>query len=99
MLCVHPGGIKTNIANTARITDSSMVADSDQQLRDNFLKVARTTPEQAALVIMRAIAGRKTRVLIGPDAKLMDFLYRLAPSRVSAWVTRIGNQLRKMAKQ
>ena len=99
VLCVHPGGIKTNIANTARITDSSMVADSDQQLRDNFLKVARTTPEQAALIIMRAIAGRKTRVLIGPDAKLMDFLYRLAPSRVSAWITGIGNQLRKMANK
>jgi short-subunit dehydrogenase len=99
VLCVHPGGIKTNIANKARITDSSMVADSDQQLRDNFLKVARTTPEQAALVIMRAIAGGKTRVLIGPDAKLMDFLYRLAPGRVSAWVTRIGNQLRKMAQK
>lgn len=40
VLCVHPGGIKTNIANSARITDVSMVADSDQEMRDNFAKVA-----------------------------------------------------------
>ncbi len=99
VLCVHPGGIQTNIANKARITDSRMVADSDQEARDNFLKVARTTPEEAARVIIAAIESGKTRVLIGADAKFMDFLFRLAPSRSSAWVTRIGQRMRTMAKR
>ena len=98
VLCVHPGGIRTNIANTARITDSSMVADSDQKLREGFSKMARTSPEQAATVIVNAIASGKTRVLIGGDAKFMDFLFRLAPSRASAWLTRIGKRLREKAR-
>jgi short-subunit dehydrogenase len=98
VLCVHPGGISTNIANKARITDVRMVADSDQEMRDNFLKLARTTPAQAAQVIITAIESGGTRVLIGPDAKFMDFLFRLAPSRASAWVTRIGNRMREAAK-
>jgi short-subunit dehydrogenase len=99
VLCVHPGGIRTNIANKARITDSRMVADSDQEMRDNFLKVARTTPEQAAHVIISAIESGKTRVLIGTDAKIMDFLFRLAPSRASAWVTGISHRMRTMARR
>jgi len=99
VLCVHPGGIQTNIANKARITDARMVADSDQEARDNFLKVARTTPEEAARVIIAAIESGKTRVLIGADAKFMDFLFRLAPSRSSAWVTRMGQRMRAMAKR
>jgi short-subunit dehydrogenase len=98
VLCVHPGGIRTNIANKARITDSSMVADSDQMLREGFAKLARTSPEQAAAVIVSAIASGKTRVLIGGDAKFMDFLFRLAPSRASAWLTRIGKRLREKAR-
>lgn len=99
VLCVHPGGISTNIANKARITDVRMVADSDQEMRDNFLKVARTTPAQAAQVIITAIESGSTRVLIGADAKFMDFLFRLAPSRASAWVTRIGKRMRETAKR
>ena len=99
VLCVHPGGIRTNIANQARITDSSMVADSDQEMRDNFTKVAQTTPEQAAHVIIAAIESAKTRVLIGPDAKFLDFLYRLAPSRSSAWITAIGHRMRRKSQK
>lgn len=98
VLCVHPGGIRTNIANKARITDSSMVADSDEMLREGFLKLARTSPEQAAEVIVSSIASGKTRVLIGGDAKFMDFLFRMAPGRASAWFTRIGKRLREKAR-
>lgn len=98
VLCVHPGGIRTNIARTARITDSSMVADSDQKMRDSFTKLARTSPEQAAQIIVAAILSGKTRVLIGRDAKFMDFLFRLAPGRASAWLTRIGKRLREKAR-
>lgn len=96
VLCVHPGGIQTNIANKARVADSSMIAANDQEFRDNFNKVARTTPAQAAQVIIDAIERRKTRVLVGADAKFMDLLFRLVPSRSSAWVTAVGHFLRRM---
>ncbi|MGH8355268.1 MAG: SDR family NAD(P)-dependent oxidoreductase, partial [Pseudomonas sp.] len=52
--CVHPGGIKTNIAKTARMNDSlSQVTGQDanqarQQFNDQLL---RTSAEQAARVI------------------------------------------------
>ncbi len=97
VLCVHPGGIKTNIANKARITDVSMVADSDQDMRDHFTKVARTTPAQAAQTIITAMEHGKTRVLIGSDAKLLDFLYRLFPTRSSGWLTAMSNYLRRQS--
>lgn len=95
VLCVHPGGIKTNIANSARITDVSMVADSDQEMRDNFTKLARTTPQQAAAVILRAVESRKTRVLIGADARFMDWMFRLFPAHASHWLSNIGQWMRR----
>lgn len=98
VLCVHPGGIRTNIANAARITDVSMVADTDQEMRDAFTRLARTSPEEAAEVIIRAMQSRKTRVLIGGDAKLLDLLFRLFPTRVSPWFRVLGQALRKRAK-
>ncbi len=97
VLCVHPGGIRTNIANQARIIDSSAVADSDKALREGFNRMAGTSSEQAATQIIAAIEGGKTRLLIGSDAKFMDFLFRLAPSRASAWITRMGKRMRKRA--
>jgi short-subunit dehydrogenase len=99
VLCVHPGGIKTNIANKARITDVSMVANTDQEMRDNFTKVARTTPAQAAAVIIAAIEFRKTRVLIGADAKVMDWIFRHFPARASHWISVLGQRLRERAQQ
>jgi short-subunit dehydrogenase len=97
VLCVHPGGIKTNIVNRARITDVSMVADTDQEMRDNFERLARTTPQQAAMVIIRAIESRKTRVLIGADATFMDLVFRLFPSHASHWFSNMGQWMRHRA--
>ena len=97
VLCVHPGGIKTNIVNSARLVDVAMVADSDQQIRESFTRLARTTPAQAADVIIKAIERRKTRVLIGADAVIMDGLFRLFPTRVSRWMSEFGQWLRRHA--
>jgi short-subunit dehydrogenase len=99
VLCVHPGGIKTNIANASRIVDVSMVADNAQDLRQSFSQIARTTPEQAANVIIGAIEGRRSRVLIGADATVLDALFRLAPTRATRWFTALGRGLRKRASR
>ena len=98
VLCVHPGGIRTNIANTARITDVSMVADTDQEMRDAFTRLARTSPAEAAEVIIQAMQARKTRVLIGGDAKVMDLMFRLFPTKASQWVSQLGQRLRASEK-
>ena len=98
VLCVHPGGIQTNIVNSARITDATMVADSDQKLRDNFTKLARTSPAQAAMDIIEAIETRKTRVLIGTDARVMDWMFRLFPARSSRWMNSLSQWARRRHK-
>ncbi len=92
VLCVHPGGIRTNIANNARLADLSLLPVSAAQMRSNFALHARTTPEQAALAIVRALASGQTRLMIGADARIIDWIYRLLPGRASNWVTALGRR-------
>jgi len=74
--CVHPGGIKTNIAQNARGGDPSI---SSHERGNNFQKLARTTAESAAAQIIRAVEKRKKRLLIGADAKYISLISRLFP--------------------
>lgn len=75
---VHPGGVKTPIASNA-----IRVGDKNSQTRNqdikNFNKQLMTSPDKAAEIIVTGITRRKTRILIGPDARLMDWLVRLLP--------------------
>jgi short-subunit dehydrogenase len=74
--CVHPGGIKTNIAHNARGGDADMSAD---QRGNEFQKLARTTAESAAAQMIRAMEKRKKRLLIGFDAWIISLVSRLLP--------------------
>ncbi|MEZ5572962.1 MAG: SDR family NAD(P)-dependent oxidoreductase [Halioglobus sp.] len=74
--CVHPGGIKTNIARVARGGDTTMTAE---ERGSEFEKMARTTPTVAAAKIIQAIEKRKKRLLIGADAAVISLLSRLFP--------------------
>ena len=94
VLCVHPGGIRTNIVRSARMIDISLVAASPQAMNAHFDAAARTSPEEAALAIVRAIESGKTRLLIGADAHILDLLFRLFPTRVSAWLTALARKRR-----
>lgn len=85
LLCVHPGGVRTGIAEHSRLGDIRMLADSRQAMVDGFAEVARRTPAAAAQAIVGAMQRRRTRLLIGADARLLDWLFRLAPARASAW--------------
>lgn len=75
--CVHPGGIKTNIARAARGTDTQY---SDEERGDEFEKMASTTPASAAAQIISAVEKRKARLLIGWDARLISLVSRLFPT-------------------
>jgi butyryl-CoA dehydrogenase len=75
---VHPGGIRTNIVRNARIAeDLSDVAGTEDERATQFDRIARTTPEQAARVILAAVDRNERRVLVGPDARFFDLLSRL----------------------
>lgn len=79
--CVHPGGIKTNIAISGRIGKGGFLTDTMHKRGiASFEKAARTTPEQAARVIWDGVRKNKARVLIGADARLFEWLTRTFPT-------------------
>jgi short-subunit dehydrogenase len=75
---VHPGGIRTRIAETAR-TGSGVSAEEYEQGRKQFSKLLRMPPEDAAAQIVAAVEKRRPRLLIGASAKIPDLLVRLVP--------------------
>ena len=78
---VHPGGIKTNIARSARMKgDMSKYTGTKGDPRENFEKLFRTTPEEAASTIIKGVRANKRRVLIGSDAVAIDTMQRLLPT-------------------
>jgi NAD(P)-dependent dehydrogenase (short-subunit alcohol dehydrogenase family) len=81
--CVHPGGIKTNIARNGEQVEGR---DHDK-LANSFDKMARTTPEKAAKVILRGVERNKARVLIGADAWVLDKFVRVTGSKYQGLVT------------
>ncbi len=79
---VHPGGIRTEIANSARIPQGIDPVEARAQMQE-FNKLLRTAPEDAAEQIARAIETRAKRLLIGSDARMAERLQRLFP--VTYW--------------
>jgi len=74
---VHPGGIKTGIARNATAAEGLDAAE----LASLFDKrMASTSPQRAARIILEAVRKNKARVLVGPDAKALDLMVRLTGS-------------------
>jgi short-subunit dehydrogenase len=78
--CVHPGGIKTNVARNARFRKSFDPQVSREEAIQNFeQRIARTSADKAARIIISGIEKNKKRIRVGPDAYLLDWYSRLAP--------------------
>lgn len=92
--CVHPGGIKTNIARSSR---SSKTGSEREASNANFDRFARTTAEAAARQIITGIEKRKVRLLIGTDAKWLSFVSRLFPANYARMMPGIGKMLETTA--
>jgi short-subunit dehydrogenase len=78
---VHPGGIKTNIARSSRISDDvkAITNRTDEESRDRMDKMFITTAADAAKTILRAVKKNQRRVLVGPDAHAIDLVARFMP--------------------
>jgi hypothetical protein len=63
--------------------------DSDtKKLKENFEDLAMTTPESAAEQILTSVIKNKRRLVLGKDAKALDWVQRLFPNhyqRVINW--------------
>jgi butyryl-CoA dehydrogenase len=76
VVCVHPGGIKTNIARNAEGGDDA----ANARFVKTFDKNAKTTAAEAANVIITGIERGKNRIPIGADARFIDKITRLMPA-------------------
>jgi short-subunit dehydrogenase len=74
---VHPGGIKTAIARNATAAEG---LDRDELAKAFDKRLARTSPEKAAQIILDAVRKNKARVLVGTDAVILDALVRITGS-------------------
>jgi len=92
---VHPGGIATNIALSARVDEQlakRMGVDADRA-RKRFNKMIQgTTADSAALQILRAVEQNARRVLVGNDAKALDTMVRVLGSWYQPLVTRFSRR-------
>lgn len=93
---VHPGGIKTNIVRNARFDEANQPGSGEGVSRD-FDKVAMTTPEKAARQILAAVEHDRRRVLVGPDAKVVDVLARFPSAIYQGLLVRGGRRQREKA--
>ena len=75
---VHPGGIKTNIVRNMTAVES---VDKDQLTQTFDKKLANTSPQKAARIILDGVRKNRARVLVGPDAKALDLIVRVTGSR------------------
>jgi short-subunit dehydrogenase len=99
--CVHPGGIRTSIAQSSRIA-SNMVGfmiESEQQGKDDFEKFFITTADEAARTILDGVRKNKRRVLIGRDARAADWLARTLPAAYQALVVMQTRRLHRIAQK
>lgn len=84
---VYPGAIGTNISV------NSGIMTSEQRVSLDTGKMKMTSAEDASEMIIKGMEQNKYRILVGGDAKLMDFLMRLNPKMAAKF---IYNQMKSL---
>ncbi|WP_428374473.1 SDR family NAD(P)-dependent oxidoreductase [Lichenicoccus sp.] len=79
---VHPGGVNTSIARNARIHAAASAVEIERS-RALFQRALTLPPQVAGEIIVRAVQRRRSRIIVGRDARIAAALERLAP--VSYW--------------
>ena len=80
---VHPGGIKTSIARSARMDDSVRdlgLGEVGDDTRKKFEKSFITSADKAAEEILNGVRRNQRRILVGPDARVFDWMARFLPN-------------------
>jgi len=80
---VHPGGIATRIAETARVAAATSAAEQAAG-KAEFAKLLTYPPQKAAAEILDAIERRRPRLLIATSARVPDLIARITPGRYPA---------------
>lgn len=86
---VHPGGIKTNIVRNSRMIKPMSGDMSKSEAAAQFERIAGTSADKAASIIIKGMLKEKQRLLVGKDAYVLDALTRLFPQGFSNMVGRV----------
>jgi short-subunit dehydrogenase len=78
-ICVHPGGIKTNIERASR--HCAQTGAIEQRMDEANQRALITPPERCAADILAGIRKGKRRILTGHRSSATDWLARLLPNR------------------
>jgi short-subunit dehydrogenase len=82
VMVVHPGGVRTGIAENARTAAGVSGADRAEH-RERWRRMLSLSPDDAAARILQGIDRGEPRVLVGGDAVRAAWVQRLFP--VSYW--------------
>jgi NAD(P)-dependent dehydrogenase (short-subunit alcohol dehydrogenase family) len=77
--CVHPGGIKTNIARNTRFNRAMYSLSREKSIRLYEEELFKTTADDAARVIISGVKRNRRRIMVGTDAKVLDLITRMFP--------------------
>ena len=86
---VFPGAVNTHIMS------NSGVQSIDQEKQSEKAQEAMAiSPQKAASIILAGIEKNKFRILVGKDARLLDFMYRLYPKFAVNFITKQMSKLK-----
>jgi short-subunit dehydrogenase len=91
---VHPGGVRTDIANSAR-TPQGLDPEMARIGKARINKLLRMPPAEAAEQIAHAIEQRARRLVIGGDARMADRIQRLFPASYWNYMNRQAGAARR----
>jgi short-subunit dehydrogenase len=81
---IHPGAVQTNI-----MENSGLEAPKDAGASSGIQSLPA---DRAATIMIDAIEKNKFRVMVGKDARMMDYFYRFSPKRaVDMIVKKMGS--------
>ncbi len=91
---VHPGGVKTNISR------SSIPGNPKYGNHERFIKKFEETqlklpPEKAAQTIIKGVKNKKSRIVVGKDARWLDRINRIFPTYSLRLISKGINRLQK----
>jgi butyryl-CoA dehydrogenase len=76
---VHPGAVSTSFAREASFGTKEKPERSREEMVASFEKMARTSADEAARVILTGVARNNPRIMVGLDARGISLLQRLFP--------------------
>lgn len=95
---VYPGGILTNIIRNSRVGKDTP-GEWKAQGTKLFDKIAKTTADEAAEVIVQGLKARDPRILIGKDARAISLISRIFPTKYLAILERLNGHKMSLRKK